>query len=101
MLDWLDTVQLVALKANYDGTKWELLIGGKFVGRVEKAPSWLFDETFEGNPSHVFDCHPYGQCVTQAEAFGRLFAGWLVDQKIADPEIWTMESRGTGLPDYI
>ena len=101
MLDWLDTVQLVALKPNYDETKWELSIAGKFVGRVEKAPSWLFDETFEGNPSHVFECHPYGHCATKAEAIGRLFAGWLVALKIADPDVWLGEPKETDFPDYI
>lgn len=100
-LDWLDTVQLVALKPNYDGTKWELSIAGKFIGRVEKAPSWLFDETFEGNPSHVFECHPYGVYLTQAEAIGRLFVGWLVATKIADPDVWLGEPKGTDFPDYI
>jgi hypothetical protein len=100
MLDWLDTVQLVALKPNYDRTRWELSIADKKLGAVEKVPSWLFDETFEGNPTHVYQCHPYGQCATQAEAIGRLFAGWLVEQKIAEPEIWTVEPRETGL-NYI
>ncbi|PSB41468.1 hypothetical protein [Chamaesiphon polymorphus] len=100
MLDCLDTVQLVSLKANYDRTRWELSIAGKQLGAVEKVPSWLFDETFEGNPTHVYDCHPYGQCTTQAEAIGRLFVGWLVEQKIAEPEVWTMEPRGLGF-DYI
>jgi hypothetical protein len=98
-LDWLDTFQLVALKANYDRTRWELSIADKKIGTVEKVPSWLFDETFEGNPTHVYDCYPYGQCATQAEAIGRLFAGWLVQTKIAAPEIWTMERKQTGF-DY-
>jgi hypothetical protein len=100
LLDWLDTVQLVALKANYDATRWELSIAGKKIGTVEKIPSWLIDETFEGNPAHIYDCYPYGHCATQAEAIGRLFAGWLVQTKIAAPEIWTVEMRATGL-DYM
>ena len=83
----LDTVELVSLKANYDRTRWELSIADKKIGTVEKVPSWLTDETFEGNPSHVYECYPYGHCVTQIEAIGRLFAGWLVEQKIAAPEI--------------
>lgn len=99
-LDWLDTVEFVSLKANYDRTRWELSIADKKIGTVEKVPSWLTDEIFEGNPTHVYDCYPYGQCVTQAEAIGRLFAGWLVETKIAAPEIWTVELRETGL-DYI
>jgi hypothetical protein len=99
-LDWLDTVQLVSLKANYCNEKWELSIADKKIGTVEKVPAWLFDEVLEGNPTHVYDCYPYGQCATQAEAIGRLFAGWLVETKIAAPEIWTMERKETGL-DYI
>jgi hypothetical protein len=95
-----DLVPLVALKANYDESKWELSIAGKFIGRVEKSPSWLFDEVFEGNPYDVFECHPYGVCATRAEAIGRLFAGWLVDQKIADPHIFQAEPSYTGI-DYM
>jgi hypothetical protein len=99
-LDWLDTVQLVRLKANYDRTRWTLSIADKKIGTVEKVPAWLSEETFEGNPSHIYECSPYGYCPTQAEAIGRLFAGWLVEQQIADPKIWAMEPRGLGF-DYM
>jgi hypothetical protein len=99
-LDCLDTVELVTLKANYWNDKWELSIADKKIGTVEKVPSWLTMETFEGNPTHVYDCYPYGLCVTQAEAIGRLFVGWLVEQKIAAPEIWTVERKTTGF-DYM
>lgn len=95
-----DDLPLVTLKPNHWGDKWELSIANKKIGTVEKVPSWLTDETFEGNPSHVYECHPYGLCITQAEAIGRLFAGWLVELKIAEPEIWTAELTGTGL-DYM
>lgn len=57
-LDWLDTVQLVSLKANYDNSRWELSIAGEKVGSVEKVPAWLSDETFEGNPTHIYECSP-------------------------------------------
>ncbi len=100
MLDWLDTVQLVALKANYDNSRWELSIAGIKIGTVSKSPSFLFDEMFEGNPIDVFECYPYGVCVTRAEAIGRLFAGWLVEQKISEPEIWQAEPRYIG-KDYM
>jgi hypothetical protein len=100
MLDWLDTVQLVSLKANYDRTRWTLSIADNQIGTIEQIPSWLVDDTFEGNPAHIYQCHPYGHYATQAEAIGRLFVGWLVEQKIAEPEVWTMEPRGLGF-DYI
>jgi hypothetical protein len=100
-LDSIDKVELVGLKANHDRTRWELSIADKKIGTVEKVPAWLFDETFEGNPTHVYDCYPYGQCATQAEAIGRLFAGWLVQAKIAAPEIWTMERKEATGFDYI
>jgi hypothetical protein len=70
MLDWLDTVQLVTLKVNYDGTEWELSVLDKKIGTVHRVPSWICDENFEGNPSHVFECHPYGHCGGNAE-FGQ------------------------------
>jgi hypothetical protein len=92
-LDPSDSLPLVVLKADRDNTNWELSIAGTKIGTVTKSPSFLFDETFEGNPADVFDCYPYGVCVTRAEAIGRLFAGWLVDQKIAESEIWQAEPR--------
>ncbi len=100
MLDWLDTVELVSLKANHWGDGWELSVADKKLGIVHRVPAWISDETFEGNPTHVYECYPYGYCATQAEAIGRLFAGWLVETKIAAPEIWTMERKETGF-DYI
>ena len=100
-LDWLDTVEFVSFKANYDNSRWELSIADKQLGTVHRVPSWLSDETFEGNPSHVYECHPYGYCATKAEAIGRLFTGWLVETKIADPDVWLGEPRETGLPHYI
>jgi hypothetical protein len=101
MLDWLDTVQLVTLKANRWNDEWDLSITDKKIGTVHRVPSWICDETFEGNPSHVFECHPYGYCATKGEAIGRLFTGWLVATEIADPDVWLGEPRETGLPDYI
>jgi hypothetical protein len=92
-LDRSDSLPLVVLKADCDNTNWELSIAGTKIGTVTKSPSFLFDETFEGNPIDVFECYPYGVCVTRAEAIGRLFAGWLVDQKIAESEIWQAEPR--------
>jgi hypothetical protein len=100
ILDWLDTVQLVALKPNYDRTRWTLSIADKQIGVVEQIPAWLIDETFDGNPIHVYECHPYGHYATQAEAIGRLFVGWLVEQKIASPGVFTADLRGSGF-DYI
>jgi hypothetical protein len=100
-LDWLDTVELVSLRANYDSSRWELSIADKKIGTVEKVPSWICDRTFEGNPSHVYECHPYGHCATKAEAIGRLFTGWLVATEIADPDVWKAEPVETGLPDYM
>jgi hypothetical protein len=99
-LDWLDTVQLVTLKPNHWGDKWDLSITDKQIGTVHRVPSWICDETFEGNPSHVFECHPYGYCATKAEAIGRLFTGWLVATEIADPDVWLGEPKETDFPDY-
>jgi hypothetical protein len=90
----------VALKANYDRTRWELSIADLSIGSVEKVPAWLSDESFEGNPAHIYDCYPYGHCLTQAEAIGRLFVGWLVEQKIATPEVYTADLSGSGF-EYI
>jgi hypothetical protein len=100
MLGCLDTFELVALKTNYDRTRWTLSIADNQIGTIEQIPSWLVDDTFEGNSAHIYQCHPYGHYATQAEAIGRLFVGWLVEQKIAEPEVWTMEPRGLGF-DYI
>jgi hypothetical protein len=108
MLDWLDTVQLVSLKANYERTRWTLSftqcplcgIADNQIGTIEQIPSWLVDDTFEGNPAHIYQCHPYGHYATQAEAIGRLFVGWLVEQKIATPEVYTADLSGSGF-EYI
>jgi hypothetical protein len=98
---WHKSNELVALKANYYQDRWELSIAGKKIGTVSKVPAWLAVETFEGNPSHIYQCDPYGYCPTKAEAIGRLFAGWLVETKIVAPDIWKSIPKETGLPDYI
>ena len=99
--DRSNDLPLVTLKPNHWGDQWELSITGKKIGTVHRVPVWICDETFEGNPSHVYECHPYGYCATKAEAIGRLFTGWLVATEIADPDVWTAEPRETGLPNYI
>jgi hypothetical protein len=100
-LDSSNSLPLLTLKVNHWGDEWELSISSQKLGTVHRVPSWVCDETFEGNPSHVFECHPYGHCVTKAEAIGRLFTGWLVATEIANPDVWKAAPIETGLPEYM
>jgi hypothetical protein len=98
---WRKNDKLVVLKENYYEDKWDVSIAGEKIGAVEEVPAWIADENFEGNPRYIYQCHPYGFCSTKAEAIGRLFAGWLVEQEIVNPDIWTMKIKPADLPDYM